>query len=137
MNGRRIVSFAAAAVLAHGANIDLSGQWYHTGSANEGYFARVSSDPASFSVNCTSGGCGTWKSATINVTDETAGKCIIMFTGENRNHTGQIEMPSAVSIAWSDGSSWNRPKSLGVTVDGQLAALTVTPAFTAPRLPSP
>ena len=118
-----LIVVAAAAVVITNAGaagvIDLSGPWIHTGSASEGYtIIATPGVPANFTVACVSGGCGTWKAATIGILSEATGACIVQFTGENRNHTGRVSLPAAHMIAWSDGSEWSRnAPPANITVD--------------------
>ena len=109
LSARSALALAALAAAAS-AQPSLGGAWQLKNDANAEYAIANASkaEPLVFAVACIAGGCATWSAATINVTDVSARTCVIVFTGEKgRNHTGAIDAAWA-SVAWSDGSVWQR-----------------------------
>jgi hypothetical protein len=90
----------------------LAGRWQHRGggAAGEQYVAAATADALVYNASCVANGCTTWQRATVSVTDVASRSALIVFSDEGgRNHTGRFDAAWA-TVAWSDGSGWERPQ---------------------------
>jgi hypothetical protein len=113
---RGLSAWAAVAALASvEAAIDLSGRWNLTGSSENYLVTAVDIPSGRFEVACVGGPCTAWKSAQLNITDESQGFLNIEFDS-GLDHTGTLNMPYATIMSWQDGSSWVKQLSGSFTL---------------------
>ena len=101
------------------ASFNLTGSWLLT-TGTEGYWVQATVGLTNYTVACVSGPCTAWRAANLSVRDVATGAVWVSFDS-GVAHGGVLSgVPSALSIAWSDASSWAEAVPLPAELDVHL-----------------